>query len=110
MAAGRFSRPLVDAFGDLPPLLARRVVVTGLGLVTPLGIGVPTVWERLLAGTTGVRRLEAEDLPEVGGGRACLCCSVHALWHDQWSAGHVRASFRWQPGRKMHAARRRGWH
>ncbi|KAI7836640.1 hypothetical protein COHA_009525 [Chlorella ohadii] len=64
MAAGRFSRPLVDAFGDLPPLLARRVVVTGLGLVTPLGIGVPTVWERLLAGTTGVRRLEAEDLPE----------------------------------------------
>lgn len=67
MAAGRVSRPLLDAFGDLPPLLARRVVVTGLGLVTPLGIGVPTVWERLLAGATGVRRLEADDLPEVGG-------------------------------------------
>lgn len=67
MAASGVSRPLLDAFGDLPPLLARRVVVTGLGLVTPLGIGVPTVWERLLAGATGMRRLEADDLPEVGG-------------------------------------------
>ena len=57
---------LVDPFGDLPPQAARRVVVTGLGLVTPLGVGVATVWERLLAGAIGVRRLQADDLPEVG--------------------------------------------
>ena len=56
---------LVDPFGDLPPQAARRVVVTGLGLVTPLGVGVAAVWERLLAGAVGVRKLEAKDLPEV---------------------------------------------
>jgi 3-oxoacyl-[acyl-carrier-protein] synthase II len=35
----------------------RRVVVTGLGLVNSMGFDVPTVWERLLAGQSGVRRV-----------------------------------------------------
>ncbi|MFN8594514.1 MAG: beta-ketoacyl-ACP synthase II [Thermomicrobiales bacterium] len=38
-----------------------RVVVTGLGSVTPLGIGVPALWEGLLAGRSGVRRIQHFD-------------------------------------------------
>ena len=34
--------------------MTRRVVVTGLGAVTPLGNDVPTLWEGLLAGRSGV--------------------------------------------------------
>ena len=44
----------------------RRVVVTGLGLVTPLACGVERTWRSLLEGRSGVRRietLEVADLP-----------------------------------------------
>ncbi|KAL4361334.1 hypothetical protein GQ457_04G024800 [Hibiscus cannabinus] len=46
-----------------PPLPSpRRVVVTGLGLVTPLGCGVETTWERLIEGRCGIRAVAPEDL------------------------------------------------
>src|SRR5689334_8032195 len=39
----------------------RRVVITGMGCVTPLGIGREAYWNGLVSGKSGVRRIEAFD-------------------------------------------------
>ncbi|MFO7785268.1 MAG: beta-ketoacyl-ACP synthase II [Thermodesulfobacteriota bacterium] len=41
--------------------MKRRVVVTGLGMVTPLGTGVEKNWEAACAGKSGIRRIEKFD-------------------------------------------------
>jgi 3-oxoacyl-[acyl-carrier-protein] synthase II len=44
----------------------RRVVVTGIGLVTPLGVGVKASWEAAIAGKSGIgpiTRFDVKDLP-----------------------------------------------
>ncbi len=34
---------------------SRRVVITGLGLISPIGLDVPTAWQNLIAGRSGIR-------------------------------------------------------
>ena len=50
--------------------MKRRVVVTGMGCVSPFGVGVETLWENLKAGNSGVRYLtldKEKHLVHIGG-------------------------------------------
>ena len=43
----------------------RRVVVTGLGMVSPLGVGVQNNWERLIKGESGIRAITSFDVSDL---------------------------------------------
>src|SRR5690242_14887592 len=66
----------------------RRVVVTGLGMVTPLGCGVEHTWQRLISGQSGVahvERFDVSDLPARIAGQIPRGDGSDATYNpDQW--------------------------
>src|SRR5215468_9256088 len=66
----------------------RRVVITGLGMVTPLACGVEPTWRRLLAGRSGARRIESFDVSDLPSKIACVVPrgdgSDDSFNPDQW--------------------------
>ncbi|BBK37022.1 3-oxoacyl-[acyl-carrier-protein] synthase 2 [Allostella sp. ATCC 35155] len=66
----------------------RRVVVTGLGLVTPLGVGVEHNWKRLVAGESGlsaIQSFDVSDLPSKVAGQVPRGETASGLFHpDDW--------------------------
>lgn len=61
-AAARFCMHCAaDLSGGPPPIHPRRVVVTGLGAVTSLAPNATETWERVVAGESGLRRVESLD-------------------------------------------------
>jgi 3-oxoacyl-[acyl-carrier-protein] synthase II len=50
----------------------RRVVVTGMGMLTPLGCGVEPTWQRLLKGESGAKQIDTFDVSDVSCKIACV--------------------------------------
>ena len=50
----------------------RRVVVTGMGMLTPLGCGVETTWSRLLKGESGAKRIDTFEVEDLACKIACV--------------------------------------
>ena len=52
-------------------MFERRVVITGMGVVTPVGNDLPTFWTNLVNGVSGVKRIESFDVThydcQIGG-------------------------------------------
>jgi 3-oxoacyl-[acyl-carrier-protein] synthase II len=59
----------------------RRVVVTGLGLVTPLGCGVEATWANILAGKSGARRIDDFQVDDIA------CQIAHRLPLGDYAEG-----------------------
>src|SRR5258707_5571468 len=66
----------------------RRVVVTVLGMVTPLACGVEPTWQRLINGDSGARRIETFDVSDLAAKVACQVArgdgSNGSFNPDQW--------------------------
>ena len=66
----------------------RRVVVTGMGMLTPLGCGVETTWQRLLKGESGAKQIDTFDVSDISCRIACVIPRGNGLDGtfnpDQW--------------------------
>jgi 3-oxoacyl-[acyl-carrier-protein] synthase II len=66
----------------------RRVVVTGMGMVTPLGCGVEATWARLIKGESGAKKVDTFEVSDVAAKVACVIPrgdGANATFNpDQW--------------------------
>jgi 3-oxoacyl-[acyl-carrier-protein] synthase II len=67
--------------------MTRRVVVTGLGMVTPLACGVDETWKRVLASQSGISAISKFDVSDLGtriAGQVPYGTAAHEFRADDW--------------------------
>ena len=72
----------------------RRVVVTGMGILCPLGVGTSHVWQRIIDGKSGIKKITAFPVDELKakiGGMVPEGATSEGLYHaDDWSSAGTR--------------------
>ena len=43
----------------------KRVVITGMGIVSPVGTGIEYAWQNILAGKSGVRKIDSFEVSDL---------------------------------------------
>ena len=74
---------------DLPALYSRdkmqsgRIVVTGMGALTPVGLDVPTTWDNIVHGRSGIAPVEGFETDDLERAERYLASQeVSARWQD----------------------------
>ncbi|MET0513963.1 MAG: beta-ketoacyl-ACP synthase II [Nitrospiraceae bacterium] len=67
--------------------MTSRVVITGLGVVSPIGIGVPQFWKSLLAGESGITAITSFDPFPIDGYRSKIAGQIRQFSVDQYLPG-----------------------
>ena len=80
----------------------RRVVITGIGLVSPLANGREATWERLIAGKSGIGVVDTFDVSD-------LSCKIggQVPWKDGRGGGSAEDPAAFDPDTVMSAKERR---
>lgn len=83
--------------------MKKRVVVTGMGVVTPIGVGVKTFWENVVRGVSGVDYIQAFDAE---GFPTTIGAEVKGLDLDEWFTPKEKTGWKllhsmrsWLPGK-----------
>ena len=63
----------------------KRVVVTGMGMLTPLACGVEPTWARLIKGESGAAKVERFQVSDIACKIACM--AQHSRVDDQCGVG-----------------------
>ena len=82
--------------------MARRCVVTGIGIVSPVGTGKDAFWKSLVEGATGIGEItyfDTSNLPmgyagEVKGFDTCISPSARPRWPWSTRESRLRATAR----------------
>jgi 3-oxoacyl-[acyl-carrier-protein] synthase II len=74
-----------------------RVVITGLGAVTPIGVGVKDFWEGLIAGRNGIAKVTHFDITDF---RSKLAAEVKDFHAEEWI--NEKSAKRMEQGRRYH--------
>ena len=68
----------------------RKVVITGIGALTPLGAGAKSVFDKLLAGESGIRPIQRWDTELYPTKIAAEVRGVHYIPEDHYSKQEIR--------------------
>lgn len=71
----------------------KRIVITGLGVISPVGIGTNTFWQSLLSGKSGVSKVESFDVANFSSKIAAQCLDYDPLNYFDTKKARTLARF-----------------